>query len=206
MAGEPELHLYGWFGLGPANPVTAWDDKYWLWVRSVAISDGADTVVLTILDGEGYCWDYPSKYDECGVKQLSATLGQEWASIRPGSSSVRPMRTPRPISAGGWGFVPDWYMRQVTEEQQLTWLRAYVPASPDWRTVATIGADDVSASGHQRPADGVERAGFFDRQFAARPSSVRTGKSPDTAPCALTSVNSAEVAVGVVRIAVTPLR
>ena len=35
------------------NPVSSFDGELGLWVRAVAIGDGKDTVVLTVVDGEG---------------------------------------------------------------------------------------------------------------------------------------------------------
>jgi hypothetical protein len=153
----------GGFGLGPANPVTDWDDEYGLWVRSVAIGDGEDTVVLTILDGEGYFWDYASKCGDCGVKQLSAELGQELGIDPSGIPSVGSGRR---------------LERTDVRTARTTWLQPVTNA----------------------PLTALGAPGFFDRQFAPGPSSVRTGKSPDTAPCASASANSGEVAAGVVRI------
>lgn len=48
----------GGFGIGPMNPITSWDQEYGLYVRTFAVSDGDDTLVLTVIDAEGYFWDY----------------------------------------------------------------------------------------------------------------------------------------------------
>lgn len=183
---NPNCIYMGGFGIGPANPVTSWDQEYGLWVRSVAIGDGTDTVVLTIIDGEGYWWDYASKCDDCGTKQLSESLGAELGIDPSGIVIAATHAHSAPDFIGGWGFVPDWYMTQVeeairstiteavdtmepaileigeeearphnkerrdtyrsAEEQQVTWLRAFVPGSKGGgkkaaaRTIATVGA------------------------------------------------------------------
>jgi len=182
---NPNCLYMGGFGLGPANPITAWDQEYGLWIRSVAIGDGADTLVLTTIDGEGYFWDYASKCDDCGAKQLSDDLGAELGIDPSGIVIAATHAHSSPDFIGGWGFVPDWYMEQVSdtikatvrqavqrmepavlevgeqqarehnserrdtyrsaEEQQLAWLRAYVPGQTKGkpapaRTIATIGA------------------------------------------------------------------
>jgi hypothetical protein len=169
---NPNCIYMGGFGLGPMNPVTSWDQDVGLWVRAVSLRDRqGDDLVLVILDGEGYFWDYESKCDDCGIKQLTAQLaadgelGLEAEDIVIAATHAHSA----PDFIGGWGFVPDWYMRQVAdtikgtvrdavasmkpanleygektarpfnrerrdtyrsaEEQQLGWLRAYVPGT-----------------------------------------------------------------------------
>jgi hypothetical protein len=288
----------GGFGIGPANPAVEFESDPGLWVRSVAISDGEDTLVLTVIDAEGYLWDYKSKCERCGAKQLAEDLGKD-LDIDPSSFVIAATHShASPDLIGGWGFVPDWYMAQVTdaikdsisdavgnmqparidvgevlargqnserrdtyrsaEEQQLTWLRAtnretdaviatvgaYAAhpttkgtnggtASSDWvgvfeKTLENrfggigmhfmTGLGNMSTSGGtqmgatlaglvpskgtvltdtnvriereiwQQPATNVPLTllgfpGFFDREFLTTPSSIQTGKSPDTAPC-----------------------
>jgi hypothetical protein len=320
---NPNCIYMGGFGLGPVNPVSSWDDDYGLWVRSVAIRDkNGDDLVLTIIDGEGWFWDYASKCDDCGIKQITASLAaDETLGLKPEDMVISATHAhSSPDFIGGWGFVPDWYMKQVTdsikssiraamgsmrpaileigerearpfnserrstyrsaEEQHLAWLRAY-EATGAKRTVATIGAyaahptakgtndgeahpdwpglfeksleqrfggigmhfmtglGNMSNSGlgnpersadlagliarvgegnrvgnpdvkatrttWQQPATNVPltalgRPGFFDRAFSERPASVRTGKSPDTAPCTSASPVSVEVATSAARI------
>lgn len=319
---NPNCIYMGGFGIGPMNPVSRWDDEYGLWVRSVAIGEAPNTLVLTSIDGEGWFWDYATKCGDCGAKQIAAELGDELGIEPSGIVIAATHAHSAPDFIGGWGFVPDWYMRQVSdtvrgtirravrrqtparleigeelarahnserrdtyrsaEEQQLTWLRAYVPKDPgggDRRTVATVaayaahpttkgtndgvahadwpgvfakrveerfggvaalfmtGLGNMSASGGTAsgnrladlvpsvgagtpladtavrtrrvtwtqpatniPLTSLGAAGFFDREFVASPSSVRTGKSPDTAPCASSSPYSVEVAVGAARV------
>lgn len=112
---NPDCIYQGGFGIGPMNPVTAFDEELGLWVRSVAIGDGEDTAVLTVIDGEGWMWDYASKCDDCGAKQLSEDLGAE-LGIDPAGIIISATHShAAPDFIGGWGFVPDWYMTQVTE-------------------------------------------------------------------------------------------
>ncbi|HVF03534.1 MAG TPA: hypothetical protein VNA20_01720 [Frankiaceae bacterium] len=367
---NPNCIYQGGFGLGPVNPVSSYDTQYGLWVRSFAMSDGADTLVLTVIDGEGWLWDYAQKCTDCGAKQIAAALAAdpELAARHVKASSHVLHAThshAAPDFIGGWGFVPDWYMKQVAdtikqtakdavlamepavvetgeadarphnnerrdtyrsaEEQQLSWLRAVAvqatgtasatptaeptspePTSPEPtrpgrhvgpphesasptvspsatatpdepaapRVIATLGtyaahpttkgtnggvahadwpgvfehrleerfggiglhfmsglgnisasggttmggrlADLVPAVGDGRlvddtnlvvgqetwrqpvtnvPLDALGTPGFFDRQFDAQPASLRTGKSPDTAPCVSASAQSVELPV-----------
>jgi hypothetical protein len=184
---NPDCIYQGGFGIGPMNPVSAFDTDLGLWVRAVAIGDGADTAVLAVVDGEGWMWDYATKCERCGAKQLSEDLGDELGIDPAGIVLAATHSHAAPDFIGGWGFVPDWYMEQVTdairdtvreavrdmepavleagelsarpfnrerrdtyrsaEEQQVGWLRAYVPGESGRRgrtapprVIATLGA------------------------------------------------------------------
>ena len=80
---NPDCIYMGGFGIGPMNPVSSFDQELGLWVRSIAIGDGEDTTVLTVVDGEGWLWDYASKCDDCGAKQLGESLGAAGAGQEP---------------------------------------------------------------------------------------------------------------------------
>lgn len=324
---NPNCIYQGGFGIGPMNPVTSFDTEYGIWARSIAISDGTlnGTAVLTILDAEGYLWNYAKKCkgegeQRCGAKDLAQRFSQS-TGIPSKNFVIGATHTHAgPEFLGGWGFVPDWYMRQVqdaideavtgalenmqeatveigeeryregnrerrdtyrsAEEQQLTWLRAYTDsgtgktviatmgayaghptswgnndgiAHPDWpgtfvkeverlqgggvglffmtglgnmtngggrtggvplaRKIPPVGEGiqitdtrlkmDQSIWDHPAtnvPLTALGAPGFFDREFNANPAQVRTGKSPDTAPCVSASPFSVEVAVSALRI------
>ncbi len=115
---NPNCIYMGGFGLGPMNPVTSWNEELGLWVRAVALRDrDGDDLVLVVLDGEGYFWDYGSKCDDCGIKQLTAQLaddeelGLEAEDVVVAATHAHSS----PDFIGGWGFVPDWYMEQVAD-------------------------------------------------------------------------------------------
>jgi hypothetical protein len=114
---NPNCIYMGGFGIGPMNPVTSWDEEYGLWVRAVALRDReGDDLVLVVLDGEGYFWDYGSKCDDCGIKQLTARFEND-ASLGVKAENFIIAAThahSAPDFIGGWGFVPDWYMKQVS--------------------------------------------------------------------------------------------
>jgi hypothetical protein len=354
---NPNCIYQGGFSLGPMNPVKAYDAEYGLWIRSVAFSDGNDTLVLSVVDGEGWFWDYDKKCTDCGSKQIAAALAAdpELAARKVTAKSFVLHAThshASPDFIGGWGFVPDWYMKQVTEtikktakeavlsmvpavvetgeaearahnserrdtyrsaeEQQLSWIRAVaiekaapattaptasptrtsgkpkpsssptpVPTTPPAppKVIATIGAyaahpttkgtnggvahadwpgvfehrleerfggiglhfmtglGNMSSSGGtvigtrladllpevgagrlvedtdlvvaqttfrspvtNAPLDALGTPGFFDRQFDPTPTTVRTGKSPDTAPCVSAGPQSVELPVTAARL------
>lgn len=326
---NPDCLYMGGFGIGPDNPIASWDQVNGLWVRSAAISDGQDTLVLTIIDGEGYFWDYDKKCaaqapeDQCGSKQIAESLATELGIPSTNFVIAATHSHASPDFIGGWGFVPDWYMNQVrdsikksirdavanmqpatlevgeedarpfnnerrgtyrsAEEQQVTWLRARTAGTATPETIMTIGAyaahptskgtngGEASAdwvgdfekelenrfggiglhfmtglgnmSGSNPSKDGTPmgtgladlipavgaglqltntdvrvtqttwaqpatnvpltalgKPGFFDREFNETPAEVRTGKSPDTAPCESASPVSVEVAATAARI------
>jgi hypothetical protein len=182
---NPNCIYMGGFGLGPMNPVTSWNEELGLYVRAVSLRDRqGDDLVMVVLDGEGYFWDYGKKCDDCGIKQLTAQLAAD-EELGLDAKDIVVAAThahSSPDFIGGWGFVPDWYMKQVAdtikstvrdavasmrpavleygeeearpfnrerrstyrsaEEQQLAWLRAYVPGrkKEPAQTIATIGA------------------------------------------------------------------
>ncbi len=112
---KPNCIYMGGYGIGPMYPITKWTDPYGLGVRSVAIGDGTDTVVLTILDGVYYFGEYVNMCDGCGFFDLAAQLGQELAIDPDGFFFSSTHSHTSPDFIGGWGGVPDWYMRQVAD-------------------------------------------------------------------------------------------
>jgi hypothetical protein len=142
---NPDCIYQGGFGIGPMNPVTAFDTDLGLWVRSVAIGDGTDTIVLTVVDGEGWLWDYATKCDDCGAKQLSAELGAELGIDPAGIVVATTHSHASPDFIGGWGFVPDWYMAQVTDTIRSTVRQAVRAMEP-----AVVEVGEVQARGFNR--------------------------------------------------------
>lgn len=114
----------GGYGIGPMFPITNWEDPYGLYVRSVAISDGTDTLVLTIIDGVYYFGDYDRMCETCGFFQLSQDLGAELGIDPSGFFFASTHSHTSPDFIGGWGGVPQWYMNQVEDA-----IRASVAAA-----------------------------------------------------------------------------
>jgi hypothetical protein len=137
---NPDCIYQGGFGIGPMNPVSSFDQELGLWVRSIAIGDGTDTIVLTIIDAEGWLWDYATKCDDCGAKQLGESLGAELGIDPAGIVVAATHSHAAPDFIGGWGFVPDWYMQQVTDT-----VRTTVRAAVDAMEPAAIEVGEVQA-------------------------------------------------------------
>jgi hypothetical protein len=120
---NPNCIYMGGFGLGPMNPVSSWDEDLGLWVRAVALRDrGGDDLVLVVLDGEGWFWDYNAKCDDCGTKQLTEQLAADEALGLEAEDIVVAATHSHaaPDFIGGWGFVPNWYMKQVADTIKST--------------------------------------------------------------------------------------
>lgn len=105
----------GGYGIGPMNPITAWDDEHGLHVRSVALSDGAETVVLTLIDAVYYMGRYNDMCDGCGSLDIGERLGEELGIDPAGLFISATHAHTAPDLIGGWGGVPDWYMEQVSD-------------------------------------------------------------------------------------------
>ncbi|MBW3561580.1 MAG: hypothetical protein KY437_03705 [Actinobacteria bacterium] len=189
---NPNCIYMGGYGLGPMNPIIEFDSEYGLWVRTVAIHDGTEPLFLTVIDAEGWFWDYNSKCDDCGFKQISKRLAAEF-EVDPSAFIFHSTHSHTAMDfIGGWGFVPDWYMQQATdsieesirrsvdamelarlevgevtardlnherrnnyhapEEQQLGWLRAYVPGET---TTTTDGEGESGGKGDGDGANGT---------------------------------------------------
>jgi hypothetical protein len=119
---NPNCLYMGGYGIGPMNAITKWTDPEGLWVRSVAIGDGTDTIVLTIIDGVYYFGEYVDMCEDCGFFQLAQQLGGELSIDPDGFLFASTHSHTSPDFIGGWGGVPDWYMRQIkdTIKQSVT--------------------------------------------------------------------------------------
>ena len=130
---NPNCIYQGGFGIGPMNPVTSWDQDLGLYVRAVALRDKqGDDLILVMIDGEGYFWDYASKCADCGVKQITESLASE-SDLGLEAKNIVIAAThahSSPDFIGGWGFVPDWYMAQMRETIKSTIIDAMASMRP----------------------------------------------------------------------------
>ncbi len=155
---NPDCIYQGGFGLGPMNPVRAFDTKLGLWVRSMAFSDGKQTLVTTVVDGEGWLWDYKSKCTDCGAKQIAAALAKDpelaARGVTPASHVLHATHShASPDFIGGWGFVPDWYMTQVTDTIKATAKQAVLQME-----AATLETGEQEARAFNSERRGTYRA------------------------------------------------
>ncbi|HWC14056.1 MAG TPA: hypothetical protein VG929_05630 [Actinomycetota bacterium] len=150
-AENPNCLYMGGYGIGPMFPITSWDEEYGLWTRSVAMSDGDDTVVLTLIDAVYWEAHYNSLCDGCGFLDLADQLGAELGV--PASSFIFASTHSHtaPDFIGGWGAVPDWYMQQATDSLKESVRQAVRTMQP-----AVLEAGESFA----RPFNG-ERRDFY---------------------------------------------
>ncbi len=137
---NPSCLYQGGFGIGPMNPITAWDQQYGLWVRTLFISDGRDSFVLSILDGTSYFGKYGKLCDGCGAFDLAEELGAEHGFNPAGFMLASTHSHAAPDFIGGWGGVPSWYMEQVADA-----IRTSVGNAIANRVPASVEAGDVLA-------------------------------------------------------------
>ena len=137
---NPECIYMGGYGIGPMNPIKSYDEEYGLWVRSVAIGDGKDTLVLTIVDGASYLGDYNRMCTDCGAFDLARDLGKELGIDEAGFMFASTHSHTAPDFIGGWGGVPEWYMKQVTQALRTSVREAVASMQP-----ATLEAGEVLA-------------------------------------------------------------
>ncbi|MDQ1438589.1 MAG: hypothetical protein QOK43_2218 [Acidimicrobiaceae bacterium] len=136
----------GGFGLGPSEPILDFDKEYGLWVRTVALRRGGQTLTLSLLDAEGYNGLYnkmcPAE-KACGAidiaKQMHDELGIDPAGVVIASTHAHSAMD----FIGGWGGVPEWYMRQVAESIRQSIRQAVASLAP-----ATLEAGDTLARGN----------------------------------------------------------
>jgi hypothetical protein len=177
---NPDCIYMGGFGIGPMNPVKAFDTVDGLWVRSLAIGDGKDLIVLTVIDAEGYLWDYKSKCTDCGVKQLSQTLAADPAlkarGMTPASFVLHASHSHSgPDFLGGWGFVPDWYMAQVGDTIKASVKQAVLAMQP-----ATLETGEVEAREFNGERRDTYRAAEEQQLSWLRAVSVKSHKTVAT--------------------------
>lgn len=127
---NPNCIYAGGFGIGPMHSLVEWDQEFGLWARSVAISDGVDTVVLTILDASYYMGRYKNLCERCGWFSLAEDLGAELGIPASGFVFSSSHAHSAPDFIGGFGAVPQWYMDQVTEALRRSVRQAYANRQP----------------------------------------------------------------------------
>ncbi len=155
---NPNCLYMGGYGLGPMNPISTFDPELGLWVRAIALGDGEDLTVLTVIDAEGYLWDYANKCDDCGIKQLGERLAADpelaARGMKADSFNLHATHSHTSLDLiGGWGFVPDWYMAQVEKTILDTVREAVLTMQP-----ATLQAGVADARRHNSERRGTYRS------------------------------------------------
>jgi hypothetical protein len=142
---SPDCIYMGGYGIGPMNAITSWDDEHGLWIRTVALSDGGETVVLTMIDSVYYFAEYSSMCETCGAFQIADRLGAELGIDPAGFFLIANHSHTSPDLIGGWGGVPEWYMTQIEESLEESIRTAVSGMQP-----ATLEVGEVLARAHNR--------------------------------------------------------
>jgi hypothetical protein len=142
---NPDCIYLGGYGIGPMNAAKEFDTEYGLWARSVALGNGDDTLVLTVVDGVYWFGEYDSMCDGCGAFDLQAELGEELGIDPAGLIFAATHSHTGPDFIGGWGGVPTWYMEQVADAMRDSVREAVTSMRP-----ATIEAGEELAREHNR--------------------------------------------------------
>ncbi|MDX1619561.1 MAG: hypothetical protein R3320_01125 [Nitriliruptorales bacterium] len=150
---NPNCIYAGGYGLGPMNSLVEFDQEYGLWARTVAISDGSDPLFLTVIDAEGWFWDYATKCTDCGFKQIGQRLAEELGTDQSAFIFHSTHSHTAMDFIGGWGFVPDWYMEQATDAVEESIRRAV-----DSMQVARLEVGEVEAREFNRERRDTYRA------------------------------------------------
>ena len=201
---NPNCLYMGGFGIGPENPIVGWDDQYGLWVRSVAIGDGHDTIVLTILDGSYYFGEYNNMCNgapatpgvdkgdqDCGFFDLQKSMGEQLGIDPSGFFFASTHAHSSMDFIGAWGGVPDWYMQQVEDS-----LRSAVTAAvANMRPAIAEGGEILARQfnherrNHYRSAEesGLSWLRLIDAANQPRPATCTT---PAPAPAPTTNNGS----------------
>ncbi len=189
---NPNCIYQGGFGLGPMNPVKSFDTEFGLWVRSMAFSDGTQTLVTTVIDGEGWLWDYKSKCTDCGAKQIGAALAADpdlaVRGVKAGSHILHATHShASPDFIGGWGFVPNWYMKQITDAIKATAKQAVMSME-----AATLEAGEEEARGHNSERRDTYRSAEEASLSWVRAVAVNATPPAAEAPAAATTHDAAQ--------------
>jgi hypothetical protein len=161
---NPNCLYMGGFGLGPSQPIVEFDKTYGLWVRTVAVSRADKTLILTLIDAEGYNGLFtrmcPHDAPRCGSHEIAADLSAEPAlaakGVTPAGIVIASTHAHSAMDLiGGWGGVPEWYMRQVANAIRQSIREAVANQVP-----AVIEGGDVLARGY----NSERRDGYYSAE------------------------------------------
>ncbi|HZN14687.1 MAG TPA: hypothetical protein VFB78_10495 [Acidimicrobiales bacterium] len=146
---SPNCVYLGGYGIGPARVGTSVDPYAGYNVRSVAISNGRDTVVWQIIDAVGYFAKYRADLcPDCGMldmrRRIAGAIGMPISNVAIGATHTHAGMD----GYGAWGGLPDWYRTQVRDAVIASAYEALRTMKP-----AQIEIGDVNArafSGQRR--------------------------------------------------------
>jgi hypothetical protein len=166
----------GGYGIGPARAASGVDPYAGVHVRSVAISNGKQTVLWQMIDMVGYFAKYADALcSDCGMLDIRKTISRQ-TGIAVDNVAIAATHTHGGADGyGAWGGLPAWY-RTFVRDQIITSaydaLRDMQPASIE------IGAVDARSFNTQRRDTYWSAADYGAvwlqaRKLAPRPSARR---------------------------------
>ncbi|MDT7618463.1 MAG: hypothetical protein QOF00_5910, partial [Pseudonocardiales bacterium] len=179
----------GGYGIGPARAATGVDPYAGVHVRSVAVSNGDQTIVWQMLDMVGFFSRYRSDLcpEGCGMLDIREAI----ANGTKGKVPVANVAVAATHSHGGadgygaWGGLPDWYRKEIRDQavkSAYDALRALKPAS------ISIGGIDARSFSNERRDTYYSAADYGATWMQARQLPTEAGGA---APVIATLVNFA---------------
>ena len=113
---NPNCIYLGGYGLGPLRGAEGVDEAG-VWVRSVAISNGARTVVFQVFDTVGFFHRYRTDVcDRCGLLDIREEIARREGLGSSEYVTIASTHTHGGADTyGGWGGVPKWYWHQMRD-------------------------------------------------------------------------------------------
>ena len=129
---NPNCIYMGGFGLGPMNPVTSWDQEYGLWVRaSRCATRTATTSFSRSSTARATSGTTPRSATTAGSSSSPRRCRRRSLGLKPEDIVIAATHAhSSPDFIGGWGFVPDWYMEQVSDTIKSTIREAMASMRP----------------------------------------------------------------------------
>ena len=145
---DPDCIYMGGYGIGPARAATGVDPGAGINVRTLAISNGVDTVVWQMTDMVGFFSHYRRGVcDRCGIADIRAAIATEHglpiANIAIGSTHTHAGAD----GYGAWGGMPRWYRHQIRDSIIASASKALTAMQP---STISIGSVDARAFNAQR--------------------------------------------------------
>lgn len=114
-AASPDCIYLGGFGIGPARAAHSVDPGG-VWIRTMAISNGAKTFVYQITDTVGWFARYDSSVcADCGLLDIRGRIASD-SGLDIGDVVIAATHSHATADTyGGWGGMPDWYRNQLRD-------------------------------------------------------------------------------------------
>jgi hypothetical protein len=114
-AASPDCIYLGGFGVGPVRPAERVGHGG-VWIRALAVSNGAETFVYEIADLVGWFARYDATIcTDCGIRdvreRLAEDLGIDVGEVVAASTHSHATAD----TYGGWGGIPNWYRNQIRD-------------------------------------------------------------------------------------------